>query len=41
MIFCIFKHIPFIPFHFKGYLQRKTINSQNVPSEAQVKNFSF
>ena len=25
--------------HFKGYLRYKTIISQNVPSEAQIKNF--
>ena len=26
---------------FKGYLRYKTITSQNVPSEAQIKNFLF
>ena len=28
-----------IVLNFKGYLHYKTITSQNVPSEAQIKNF--
>ena len=28
-------------FHLKGYLPHKTITSQNVPCETQVKNFLF
>ena len=32
---------PLLPPHLKGYLRYKTITSQKVPSEAQVKDFSF
>ena len=37
---CYIRNIPENKFcHFKGYLRYKTITSQNVLSEAQVKNF--
>ena len=31
----------FVKLALKGYLRHKTITSQNVPSEAQIKNFLF